>query len=355
MNLQEVEASYNEITSSALKLIMEISINKLKNFQSTLQPTTGPIIRSTENKNNLLMDNSNRSTTFESSQHISPKKTSNILSPSNRLYRIMVILKIAKKARSVLLNREALNTPQTDDKSVDVQNISSSENNSNNPSYNTQQCDLVKQPNTPNLSSVQTKTYSELSVSYPSKQNEQMCQRVYDSVPDNSSACNGNKRAFDSKLSTPIPEKRAFLNFQSENPLKHDKSSHQNTSNVMHSLTTQYNTENMKNSPVEPIFNQNDNNDDEYDDTNDEDDDDDVIMYSKSYPLCKCRLSIQNSEVCGLGNDLIAPNKVLLSSTSLQQMNHSMNYEEISNDYGRDMCICLSNSPNSRPLITGII
>ncbi|CAI2724810.1 unnamed protein product [Schistosoma spindalis] len=348
MNLQEVETSYNEITSSALKLIMEISINKLKNFQSTLQPSTGPLLRSTENKNNLLMNNSNRSTTFESSQHITFKKTSNNFSPSNRLYRIMVILKIAKKARSVLLNREALNTPQTDNKSVDVQNISSSENDSSNHLYNTQQCDPVKQPSTPNQNSIQTKTYSELRVLYPNKQNEQMYQRVYDSVPNNSSVCTSNKRAFDYKPSTSIPEKRAFLNFQSENPMKCDKSSHQDTSNVMHSLTT---PGNMENSPIKPIFNQHNNNDKEYDVPNDND----VIVYSKSYPLCKCRLSIQNSEVYSLGNGLMTSNEVLLSSTSLQQMNHSMDYEGISNDYGRDMCICLSNSPNSRPLITGII
>ncbi|CAH8455875.1 unnamed protein product [Schistosoma mattheei] len=351
MDLQEVEASYNEITSSALKLIMEISINKLKNFQSTLQSSTGPLIRSIENKNNLLMDNSNRSTTIDSSQHISFKKTSNSFSPSNRLYRIMVILKIAKKARSVLLNREALNTPQTDNKSVDVQNISSSENDSNNHSYNTQQCDPVKQPRTPNLSSLQTKTHSELRVLHSNKQNEQVYQCVYDSVPNNSSVCTRNKRALDSNPSTSIPEKRAFSNFRSESPMKCDKSSHQDTLNVMYSLTTPYNTGNVENSVIKPKFNQHNDNDDEYDDPNDND----VIMYSKSYPLCKCRLSIQNSEVCGLGNGLIASNEVLLSSTSLQQMNHSMDYEEISNDYGRDMCICLSNSPNSRPLITGII
>ncbi|CAH8453927.1 unnamed protein product [Schistosoma turkestanicum] len=351
MNLQEVECSYDEITSSTLKLIMEISINKLKNFQNTLQSPTGPFVKSTENKNNLLLNNSNRSIPSESSQRVISKTTSNSSSPSNRLYKIMVILKIAKKARTILLDRQTLDTLETDDKSIDVQNISSSESESSNNSYNTQQFDDVKQTNTTDLSSVQTNICSELNVTHPNEKNEQMCKSIHESGSNNSTVCNNNKRAFSSKQTPVIPEKRAFLNFQSENPVKCDRSLHENTSNLMYHPNASHNTGNIEHGSIMPIFNKDDNEEEiEYDDAHDND----VIIYPKSYPLCKCRLSIPNSEVCSLGNSRILPNE-LLSNTSHQQINHSIDYDNISNDYQPDMCICLSNSSNSRPLITGII
>ncbi|KAK4472308.1 hypothetical protein MN116_003574 [Schistosoma mekongi] len=352
MNLQEVESSStnNELTSSALKLIMEISINKLKNFQSTLQsPHSGPLMNNNNNNNNnnnLLVNNFNsRSTAHYESQQISTKNTSSTFSPSNRLYRIMVILKIAKKARSMLLTRQTLNASLTNDQSNDTQNITTSECNP----INVKQCDFVREQYTPHINPVQMITHSEVRNLHTQKQSEHVYKRVYDDSPsDDPTVYNNksNKRIFDSKLSGWTPEKRLILN--QDIPLHH-----QNTTNlVSYSRTNSHNFVCIEPNSIKTIFNVNDSDEDlQGNDVNS----DDIITYAESYPSSKCRLPIKNSEVCSLDSSRISSNEVILSSTTLQQMNHSIDYDEISSDCGRDMCICLSNSPNSRPLITSII
>nr|CAX72783.1 hypotheticial protein [Schistosoma japonicum] len=348
MNLHEVESSSTnvELTSSTLKLIMEISINKLKNFQNTLQsPHSGPFMNKKNNNNSLLINNFNsRSTTHYESQQISTKNTSSTFSPSNKLYRIMAILKIAKKARSMLLTQQTLNASLIDDQSNDTQNITTSECNP----INVKHYDFVKQQYTPHVNTVQMITPSEVLNSHTQKQSERVHKRVYDDSPSDDTTVysnKSNKRIFDSKLSGWTPEKRLFLN--DEIPLHQ-----QNTTNLVSYSTNSHNFVSIEPKSIKTMFNVSDSDEDLQ--SNDADSED-IITCTESYPSSKYRLPIKNSEVCSLDNNRISSNEVILSSATLQQMNHSVDYDEISSDCGRDMCICLSNSSNSRPLITSII
>ncbi|CAH8484312.1 unnamed protein product [Heterobilharzia americana] len=289
MNLSSTDSSYSELTSSALKLIMEVSINKLRNFQNTLQSSVGPSMRTTENKNStLLTDSSVRTTPLESIQQSPSRRTSSTFSPT----------------RSILLSQQALNSTQTDSEPISLQNTSTSEKLVNSHSDNGQQCNLSNISCPTTLTSHSTNTCSDVSTMCSIRHDEQKCKRIYDCVSDDSSV-SSSKRVFDTKLSAWTCENQVSSNFQHESSTTDERHLHYN----------------------EPIN----------------------MMYHSS-----TENSIQ-AEMRNSDSNPISSTETLRSNTSLKQITHKMDYDEMNDDCGRDICICLPNSSNSRPLITGII
>ncbi|CAH8475312.1 unnamed protein product [Heterobilharzia americana] len=270
----------------------------------------------------------------------------------------MVILKIAKKARSILLSQQALNSTQTDSEPISLQNTSTSEKLVNSHSDNGQQCNLSNISCPTTLTSHSTNTCSDVSTMCSIRHDEQKCKRIYDCVSDDSSV-SSSKRVFDTKLSAWTCENQVSSNFQHESSTTDERHLHYNEPiNMMYHSSTENSIVNLQNSTINGDDNDEYEEEEEEEDDDDDDDDDadDTTMYEESYSsMNKCRLIVQQAEMRNSDSNPISSTETLRSNTSLKQITHKMDYDEMNDDCGRDICICLPNSSNSRPLITGII
>ncbi|VDQ03622.1 unnamed protein product [Trichobilharzia regenti] len=377
MDLTEFDSSCNnELTSSALKLVMEISINKLRNFQNTLQSPVGqqPMKAAATENRNISVSNNNGNSSSESMPRVTSRRTSSTFSPSNRLYRVMVILKIAKKARSILLTQEAMNTLPTnvnnDNNNNSVKAINNhdtlpSERISTSHSDSGEQCNLLNavKSTTP----LPINSSSEMPVLHSTNPNEQRYKRISDCNSDDSSVTS-NKRVFDSNLSIWTPENPVLCNPESQE--EQLRNSHDCQINVQHVLVSRVENDNDgvkmedENTTADDEVDTEGSDEDVEDDDEEEEDDEDegadssTPNYQDQYSLSRCRMIVQPADIHTLENNRTTSTECLRSSNSnalQQQVSHTMDYNEMNHDCGRDMCICLSNSPNSRPLITGII